>query len=166
MKFFRLLFILMALLVFTKQAIAEDTIVGKWQTYSDEENDDFGNPKKKSVVEIWKADAEKEENGIKIKPGLYYGRIIRISDPSRVNSTCEKCASSDPRKDKPNLGMIILTDIAMQKPGVYEGDNGILDPKKGKVYDVKLWLEEGKVKVRGYIGFLFRTQEWLPYKEE
>ncbi|VAX17324.1 hypothetical protein MNBD_IGNAVI01-134, partial [hydrothermal vent metagenome] len=39
----------------------------------------------------------------------------------------------------------------------------ILDPKKGKVYDCKLWVENGKLQVRGYVLFFHRTQEWLRY---
>ena len=41
----------------------------------------------------------------------------------------------------------------------YEGGT-ILDPKNGKVYDCKLWIEESKLMVRGYIAFFFRTQTW------
>ena len=42
-----------------------------------------------------------------------------------------------------------------------EWDDGeILDPKKGTVYDCKLWLEDGDLQVRGYIAFFFRTQTW------
>ena len=36
----------------------------------------------------------------------------------------------------------------------------ILDPKEGKVYTCKLWVENGDLMVRGYIAFFFRTQTW------
>ena len=40
-------------------------------------------------------------------------------------------------------------------------ENGtILDPENGKIYKCKIWLEDGKLKVRGYIMFLYRTQTW------
>jgi uncharacterized protein (DUF2147 family) len=41
-------------------------------------------------------------------------------------------------------------------------DGDILDPENGKVYRCKLWVEEGKLQVRGYIAFLYRTQTWKP----
>jgi len=42
-------------------------------------------------------------------------------------------------------------------------DGTILDPKNGKVYDCKLWVDEDDpniLNVRGYIAFFFRTQIW------
>ena len=56
--------------------------------------------------------------------------------------------------------MVIITNL--QKNGdVYEGGE-ILDPKKGKIYKCKIWLENGVLKVRGYWGFIYRTQTWYP----
>ena len=47
-----------------------------------------------------------------------------------------------------------------EKGGTYSGGT-ILDPKKGKVYTCKLWTEgEDKLKVRGYVGPIYRTQTW------
>jgi uncharacterized protein (DUF2147 family) len=39
----------------------------------------------------------------------------------------------------------------------------IVDPENGKVYTVKIWMDENnpnKLNVRGYIGIFFRTQTW------
>jgi uncharacterized protein (DUF2147 family) len=42
-----------------------------------------------------------------------------------------------------------------------EWKNGkILDPEKGKEYSCKLWIEDGKLQVRGYWGMFYRTQIW------
>jgi uncharacterized protein (DUF2147 family) len=38
----------------------------------------------------------------------------------------------------------------------------ILDPEDGKEYRCKIWLEDGELKVRGYLYFFYRTQSWLP----
>ena len=38
-------------------------------------------------------------------------------------------------------------------------DGTILDPEPGKVYDRKLWLEDGKLQERGHLAFFYRTQE-------
>lgn len=50
----------------------------------------------------------------------------------------------------------------MKKEKVWE-DGTICDPKNGKIYDCKLWVENGKLQVRGYIAFLYRTQTWIKY---
>lgn len=114
--------------------------VGKWKTIDDE----TGKPK--SVVQIW------EENG------RLYGRILELINPSTPNPICDKCEGK--RKDQPIEGMTILWD--MHKDGETWKDGKILDPKKGKIYDCKLWLEGDKLKVRGYVGIFFRTQTWQP----
>ena len=39
-----------------------------------------------------------------------------------------------------------------------------LRPKNGRIYDCKMWFDEDEpnvLKVRGYWGFLYRTQEWI-----
>ena len=45
-------------------------------------------------------------------------------------------------------------------------DGEILDPASGKVYDCKMWIEGGKLQLRGFIGWsvIGRSQTWLPYK--
>lgn len=36
----------------------------------------------------------------------------------------------------------------------------IMDPEDGKVYKAEVWTEDGKLKVRGYLGVFYRTQTW------
>ena len=55
--------------------------------------------------------------------------------------------------------------VKSPKTGAYTFVESIMDPKKGTVYDCKLWIEGGNLKVRGYVLFIYRTQTWLPYKE-
>ncbi len=128
---------------FIASSFAQDTsIVGKWKTIDDETSEP------KSIVQIYEKD------------GKYFGQIKELfrkpgEDPDPV---CDKCADDDPRKDQPTKGMIIIKDM-VQDGDEYE-DGTILDPKDGKVYDCKLWIEDGKLMVRGYILFFFRTQTW------
>ena len=51
----------------------------------------------------------------------------------------------------------------MEKDGDQYNEGTICDPKTGKIYDCKLWLEDdpNKLFVRGYVAFFFRTQEWI-----
>lgn len=119
---------------------AQKDITGVWKTIDDETG------KAKSHVQIYKT-----------KSGKYAGKVVKILDPSRQDAVCDKC--SDWRKDKPVMGMVIV--LNMEKDGDEYTGGEILDPKKGKVYRCKMWLEdENTLKVRGYLGPFYRTQTW------
>lgn len=112
-------------------------ITGKWRTVDDE----TGQPR--SIVEIYE------------KGGKYFGRVTNLLQQPN-DTLCEKCPGD--RKNKPIVGMDVITD--MVKTGdSYEGGQ-ILDPNNGKVYDCKIWREGDNLKVRGYLGFFYRTQTW------
>jgi uncharacterized protein (DUF2147 family) len=116
--------------------------IGKWKTVDDNTG------KTKSVVEI------SERNG------KAFGKILELFDPPKPNPVCEECDKDDPRYMKPVTGMEIIQD--MVNDGKEWVDGKIMDPENGKVYRCKLWVENGKLRVRGYISFLYRTQTWLP----
>jgi len=123
------------------------SIIGKWKSVDDETG------KIKSVVEI----IERE--------GKVYGTILEVfpdpgDDPDPV---CEECDSDDPRYMKRIVGMEIIKDME-QDGDEYSGGN-ILDPENGNVYRCKLWRDGEKLKVRGYVAFLYRTQTWLPHTD-
>ena len=119
-------------------------IVGTWKTIDDETN------QAKSVVQIWKAE-----------DGMYYGKIIKLFDPKKQESICDKCDPKDARYKQKVIGMKIIQK--MKKTGPNEWTDGtILDPNNGKVYKCKLFIEGKNLMVRGYIAFLYRTQTWLP----
>jgi uncharacterized protein (DUF2147 family) len=40
-------------------------------------------------------------------------------------------------------------------------DGTILDPEDGKIYRGEIWVEDGKLKIRGSLGPLYRTRTWL-----
>ena len=136
--------ILIAILI-SAATVSAQSIVGKWKSIDDE----TGKPK--SVVEIYE------------KNGKVYGKIIKLfRDPSEdQDPVCDKC--EDDRKNKKIIGLEIIRD--MEKDDNEWEDGTILDPKKGTIYDCKLWLEGGNLMVRGYVLFIYRTQTWLPYKE-
>lgn len=121
------------------------SITGKWKTIDDE----TGKPR--SIVDIY------------TKDGKVYGKIIKLfrepdEDPDPI---CEECTGH--RKGKKVIGLEIISD--MKPKGDEYVDGEILDPENGKIYKCKLWIEEGNLKVRGYLYFLYRTQTWLPYSE-
>jgi len=117
----------------------QNEVFGKWKTI----DDDTG--KEKRIVEIFEKD------------GKAYGRVVKLLNPSEPNPICDDCG--DDRKDQPIEGMEIIR--ALVKDGSEWEDGTIVDPENGKVYDCKIWVEDNKLMVRGYIAFFFRTQEWI-----
>ncbi len=122
-------------------ALSAQSITGSWHTYDDETNE------KKALVSIYEQD------------NRLFAKIIKsyISDSDAL---CEKCKGD--KKGNPIAGLIIIEDMMLQEDDQYS-DGTILDPENGKVYRCNLQLgDDGRLKVRGYIGFslIGRTQYW------
>ncbi|GAA0192230.1 DUF2147 domain-containing protein [Fulvivirga kasyanovii] len=120
-----------------------NNITGKWKTIDDESGE------AKSVVKIYE------------KEGKYYGKIVKLfrapgEDPDPV---CEDCPEDDPRYKEKIIGMEIIKDLKKEGDEYIEGT--VLKPDEGRIYKCKLWLENNNLKVRGYWGFLYRTQTWV-----
>ena len=136
--------ILFVLALFASMNSFAQTCVGKWITIDDETN------KKKSIVELYKVD------------GKLYGKIIYLfpREGREESPKCKKC--TDDRKDQPLVGLQIVRSLKWDGEE-WEGGT-IVDPENGKIYTVKMWLEEGNanlLNVRGYVGPIFRTQKWV-----
>ncbi len=56
------------------------------------------------------------------------------------------------------VGTNILTGLSKKKDK-WEGGK-IYNPKNGKTYKCAIWTEDGKLKVRGYLGMFYETQTW------
>ncbi len=139
MKYFLILiFSLISWVSFGQQT----DIFGKWKTIDDKTG------KTKSIVEIT------ERNG------KAYGKIIQLFRPPNEDQdpVCMEC--TDHRKGQKVIGMEIISGL--QRDGKEWSGGKILDPENGKEYTCKLWVEQGTLKVRGYIAFIYRTQIWLP----
>ena len=142
--------LILTMLISITGLFAQDSIEGQWKTKDDETG------RIKSIVEITEKD------------GKYYGTIIELFRLPEEDQDpyCDKC--EDDRKDKRCLGMEIVRDMEPGKKSNEWGEGTILDPKKGSIYDCEMWIEDGDVntlKVRGYIWFVFRTQEWYRVTE-
>ena len=136
--------IIILFLAFASFAQAQE-IFGKWKTI----DDNTGKPR--SIVEITEKD------------GKAYGKILKLfREPGEEQDPiCDEC--TDYRKDKKVIGLTIITDMVKDDDEWEDGE--ILDPENGKVYDCKMWVEDGKLQVRGYVAFFFRTQTWLPAED-
>ena len=134
--------VMLALVLSVAPALALDSPVGKWNTVDDKSG------KVRSEVQIY-------EQG-----GKLFGKITSLTEPNDEQGKpriCIHCTGAD--HNQPVVGLIIIRDIA---PGDDRFKGGtVLDPENGKVYKAELWIEEGKLKVRGYLGPFYRTQTWL-----
>jgi uncharacterized protein (DUF2147 family) len=83
--------------------------------------------------------------------------LTEPNDEQGKPKTCTHCTGTD--KDKPIVGLVIIRDLG-PSGGRYKGGT-ILDPEDGKVYKAEIWVEDGKLKVRGYLGFFYKTQTWV-----
>ena len=130
--------IVLLVLLFSFSAQAQD-IFGQWKTIDDETGE------AKSIVEVYKKD------------GKVYGKIIEIFNKDRRDLPCVQCKGDD--YNKPILGLDIIK--SMTKDGKYYKNGTIVDPQNGKEYDLRLIVtDDGKLQVRGYIGFFYSTQYW------
>ena len=121
---------------------AAESPVGRWSTIDEKTG------QARSQVEIY-------EQG-----GKYFGKIISIPQPNDSQGnpkTCNKCTGAD--KDKPIVGLVILKDMSPSGDR-YKGGT-ITDPDDGKIYKAEVWIENGQLKMRGYLGIFYRTQTWL-----
>ncbi|WP_430898746.1 MULTISPECIES: DUF2147 domain-containing protein [unclassified Paraflavitalea] len=126
-------FMIAALLFGAKEASAQaDKIIGT-----------YWSPQKDGKVEIFK------------QGNKYYGKIIWSSNPRK-----------DAKNPKPELrsreivGMTFLTDFKFDDDEYIDGE--IYDPKSGKTYSCKMWLDGSYLHVKGYIGIslLGRTEKF------
>ena len=123
--------------------------VGKWVTIDDKTG------KKKSIVKLYKKDKK------------LYGKIIYLFPEKgrEDNPKCTKC--TDYRKNKPVIGLQIVLGLKWNGSEWEKGT--ILDPDNGKIYKVSMWIHpenDDALKVRGYIGFFYRTQNWFRVKDK
>jgi uncharacterized protein (DUF2147 family) len=125
--------------------LAQTTPAGLWQSIDDA----TGKPR--------------SEIRISESAGVFTGRIERSLLPTTPGEVqlCTLCP--DDRKNKPLIGMEIIRQMkAGSDAQTWEGGE-ILDPDKGKIFKLRLQLQEGgkKLQVRGYIGPFFRNQTWI-----
>ena len=138
----RLLFLLLLFCSFSAFSQVSN-IVGKWKTIDDKTGE------AKSIVRIYKA-----ENG------KYFGKVEKLF--KNPDGKCVNCKGEN--KDKPILGMIIITD--MKEKGDKLDGGFILDPASGDKYYVTITYDakNERLKLRGSIdklGALGRNQYWV-----
>ncbi|WP_108867267.1 DUF2147 domain-containing protein [Aquimarina aquimarini] len=140
MNFCKVIFV--SILFVSGTITAQKQIVGMWKTIDDTTE------KPRSIVEIYN------------KGNKLFGKIKKILNEEERNNLCTACNGAN--YNKPIEGMLIIKDL--KKNGNEYEDGTILDPENGKIYRCKIWVDEDNpsiLNVRGYISFLYRTQQWV-----
>ena len=116
------------------------------------------------IVGIWLTQIEDAKVEIYKKSNKYYGRVVWIAEPidENGNPVVDAENPNTQLKTRPILKMDILTALVYDNDGEWDGE--IYDPKKGEIYTCKVWLENNKLMVRGYWGWLFDTKTWTKAK--
>ncbi len=130
------LFLSFALLLIASFTYAQE-IKGKWLTDDGE-----------AIVEIY-------QSGDK-----FNGKIVWLKDANDAQGKplTDQENPDKSKRSRPLIGLLMLTDFK-QNNGKWEGGK-IYDPSEGKTYKCTMWLEKGKLKVRGYVGMFYQTQTW------
>ncbi|MCK0159862.1 DUF2147 domain-containing protein [Allomuricauda sp. F6463D] len=118
------------------------SVFGKWKTIDDR------NGITKAIIEIYK------------EGDLMHAKVVKILEEGKKDALCTKCKGD--LKDKPILGMKIMEDFEKNSKGIYKGDR-LFDPEQAMTFKGRVWLDEeneDRLKVRGYLAFLYRTQTW------
>ena len=109
-----------------------------------------------------KSGEAKSEIRITEAGGVLSGKVEKLlrkgADPAALCTECK-----DDLKDKPMVGLTIISNAKKAEgKDVWEGGK-ILDPENGKSYTLRLTpVEDGKkLDVRGSIGPFWRTQTWI-----
>jgi len=128
---------------FFSLALNAQSVFGKWKTIDDETGE------AKSVVEIYQQNEK------------VYGKIIKLFRQPGENPDplCDECPEDDPRYKQKVIGMEIIKGL--EKDGDEYVGGTVLKPDEGKIYKCKIWIEDGKLKIRGYWGLFYRTQTWV-----
>jgi uncharacterized protein (DUF2147 family) len=118
----------------------EDAIIGTWETEV-----------KDAKMEIFKSG------------DFYYGKLLWGNKVVEADGKLSKKDTKNPDVKLRNLNIIGITNLTGLKfdDGKYV-DGKIHDPPSGKTYDCKAWLKNGKLHLRGFIGFsmLGKTAIW------
>lgn len=112
------------------------------------------------ILGIWLTQIKDAKIEIYQKASKYHGRVVWLAEPTDAAGR-PKVDENNPNqnlKTRPLLKIDILNGFVYDD-GEWTGGT-IYDPKDGETYSCKLWLDQGNLMVRGYLGWLFDTKTW------
>ncbi len=112
------------------------------------------------VIGLWLTDEKDAKIQIYKQGNKFHGKIIWLKNPNDVKGQ-PNVDYNNPNvklKSRPILNIKIIEGMSYDD-GEWTGGT-IYDPNNGKSYDCTLWIEDGKLYVRGYLGWFFDTRTW------
>jgi len=93
---------------------------------------------------------------VRLKDKKLYGNIVAVHVDGEKNPICNQCKGD--LHGKPIIGMQILNGLSL-KNNIWQNGT-VFDPETGDDYRAKVWLADGKLVVRGHVGFFYDTLYW------
>lgn len=118
------------------------------------------------ITGIWRTIDEKgrQKSLVKIyeKDGLYFGKIIALTEPRDKNGRkklCRKCPGK--QRNKSYIGLLIIRNL--KNDGNSYSGGTIMDPELGKRYFCRLKMRGNHLEVYAYTRYRFigRRQIWI-----
>ncbi|MFK8045630.1 MAG: DUF2147 domain-containing protein [Crocinitomicaceae bacterium] len=112
------------------------------------------------ILGVWMTELKDGKIEIYKKNNLYFGKIVWIAKPNDEsgNPILDSKNPDNSLNNRPLMGIDIISKMTFTGKEWSGGE--IYDPKSGDTYTCKLWFENGLLKVRGYLGWLFDTKTW------
>jgi len=123
--------------------------------------------KEDAIIGIWETETKDAKMEIFKSENLYYGKLLWGDKIVEADGKTSKKDINNPDaklRTRNIIGIVNLSGLKYEN-GKYVNGN-IYDPPSGKMYDCKAWIENGKLQLRGFIGFslLGRTATWNKLK--
>ena len=125
---------------------AESSVEGYWKSIDDETNKASG---------YWK---------LEIKDNRLLGYLVNYRN-MKPNHVCVACTGKLKEFFEKPIRSTAWINLKKNQNKVWK-DGYIIDAGKGRKYKAEIWLEDNKLKMRGYVGFLHRTQTWIRTDQE
>jgi uncharacterized protein (DUF2147 family) len=150
-------FFMLAANSYAQTSVNGKTALGVWKTVDDETG------RVKSHVEIYKSGNKYEAKIVQL---LDKQTLKDSGEKSFADIKCTKCPAEH-GKGQTMHGLKMIWD--MEKESDKWAGGKIMDPKKGKIYTCTFWMDDedssgDTLKVRGWVGFFYRTQTWYRVK--
>lgn len=129
------LFITVVALAGAWVSFAAHPAIGFWKTIDDETGE------AKSLVRIYEHE------------GKVFGRVHQVLTDRTAKAKIDGAPLIE--------GLDIIKNLKPAANGKLEGGK-VLDPESGRTYSCQIWLEEGKLVMRGSLFGIGRKQIWLP----
>jgi uncharacterized protein (DUF2147 family) len=120
-----------------------------------------------SIIGTWETDAKDAQMEVFKKGDMYYGKLLwgdKVVETDGKTSKKDDKNSDKKLRTRNIIGIVNLTGLKF-KDGEFT-DGKIYDPTSGQTYSCKAWIENGKLNLRGFIGFslLGKTASWRRLK--